>query len=295
MKRFLKEVMVMATIMLLVTALMVIGCSKKKAIDLTAADIGPAGTATNSPIVIPSATPTWTYSAPRVWLDRCEDGNNQIEFTVPSSPGYWFTYDDNAPPDNGTTLVVPWGDPKFMTAGLTPTPFYMQAPGVGIDGTGTSAYAARMTGYVRNNNSTPPGMAYGFAGMGFNLTDPKGAFSVTSTAGVGGYVGIKFWYRGAVTGASAQAVYRLKLDAPGTYTTADVYGYQFNVPVDDSWTQFVHPFSDFTQEGWGATPPVTLFSVLSNLVALQWQTATKGSSSSTEGYFELWVDNIELY
>ncbi|HRU39376.1 MAG TPA: glycosyl hydrolase family 8, partial [Candidatus Goldiibacteriota bacterium] len=118
-------------------------------------------TSGNCPRMFGTPQPTATPQQGDLF-DDCEDGDNQNLWG-----GFWYTYYDRFVPNQGQSYVVPWPVSQFTSVGRVPTPFYMQAPGLGA--TGVSAlYAARMTGYTATN------FTYGFIGMGSGTNQNSG-------------------------------------------------------------------------------------------------------------------------
>ncbi len=214
----------------------------------------PTPTKTNTPTNTytytssPTITPTFGCSEK---LDTCEDGDG-----VNNWGGMWFTYDDSG--NSGTSYVVP-----------EPGTTFIMVPG----GATTTAYAARITGYVTTD------YVYGFIGMGTG-TNPNSGSDIGFDCSA--FSGIRFWAKGTATS------FDIKLVAiSGIKTGGNDYKFTFN--VESTWQQYQLFFSSFTQEsGWGTT--VDLTTVLQNLKNIQWQ--TRGQPWS---YIELWIDEIEMF
>jgi endo-1,4-beta-D-glucanase Y len=213
----------------------------------------PTPTKTNTPTntytftASPTITPTFGSSE---LLDDCEDGDG-----INNWGGPWFTYDDSG--NSGTSYVVPRPGSAFtMAAG----------------GAASTAYAARITGYVTTD------YAYGFIGMGTGTNPNSGSDKGLNCSG---FLGIRFWAKGTATS------FDIKLVAISSVKTGgDDYKFTFN--VTNTWQQYQLFFSSFTQEGWGTA--VNKTTVLQNLKNIQWQ--TRGQPWA---YIELWVDQIEMF
>lgn len=227
-----KKMWTMALVVLVVLAMVIIGCNKKKNIPLVPSDFGTAtitstvtmtftntpflGTATSTPIV-PTATFTETVSIP-AWpsgfIDDCEDlfapNANNFNGATPSLNlgGYWVTYDDNSNTNRGTSYAWPmsqtWatrkliGDPLATPPYANP-PFAMSAPGYPGSPYGT-AFAVNVTGYVTTNLIIPPGetvggFKYGFFGFGTQLTVTAGE-PTCNEVDISAYTGVRFWCKG---------------------------------------------------------------------------------------------------
>src|SRR5512145_1811987 len=110
-------------------------------------------------------------------IDDGEDNNNQV-MVQDGRSGYWYTYVDH----EGSTIEPAAGE----TGGI-----FSFTQG-GVNG---SQYAARMSGTVGKASIV-------YAGMGCNLTDPKGAFDGSK------YGGVSFW---AKRGPNATPKVRYKM------------------------------------------------------------------------------------
>ncbi len=213
----------------------------------------PTPTKTNTPTNTytytssPTITPTFGCSEK---LDTCEDGDN-----INNWGGFWYTYDDSG--NSGTSYVMP-----------RPGSVFTMASG----GAASTAYAARITGYVTTN------YLYGFIGMG-TQTNPG------SGSGIGfnctGFLGIRFWAKGTATSFDIKLIPTNSVNTGGDH-------YKFTFNVTNNWQQYQLFFTSFTQEGWGTTVNRTL--VLQNLKDIQWQ--TRGQPWS---YIELWIDEVEMF
>jgi len=303
-----KNVWTALVVVFSVLAVVIIGCSKKKDITLTAADFtaptstqtatptkvsgSPTISPTNTPIFSATATPTFTVTAaatyPAGWIDDCEDGGdptfrNVNDFHIPSVitsvppvhnlGGYWITYDDNGPANNGTSYVWPMSDPWANRKGLPTQTFSMSSPGYPGSPYGT-AYAVNVTGYVTTNAITAPGetkvgYVYGFFGLGTQLSPTAGENLTIEAQGcqevdISGFTGVKFWCKGdgvtngwsvklpfTVNGANGGNCDGSVTVNPSTLTGSDEWKMNFTAPA--TWTLESFAFATFTQEGWGIT------------------------------------------
>ena len=159
---------------------------------------------------------------PEGLIDDCEDGDNRV-LSRGGRGGYWYTFRDK----RGTTVT-----PAIEEDGAR----FTMSPG-GRD----SRQAARFHGNV--GTGTPL-----FAGMGVNLTDPKGPYDAS------GYAGIAFWAR-AAPGATGKV--RLKIPDANTDPQGGVCAECFNdfgadLALTSEWKQFVFPWPALKQlPGWG--------------------------------------------
>jgi len=232
--------------------------------------------ATNTPTPDPlTPGPTQTINPADLLLDSMTDGDYITNICT-----FWYTYDDSNDCNdknctinpNGNSQVVPWSKDHWEDLGLPVQTFYMQAPGRA----GAGDYAARMTGVVTTT------FLYGFAGMGFPLTEPEGPVNISTATG------ISFWCKSNET-----RDFRLKINSPQAFGGAldeDMYGYVFT--ATSSWQQVTVDFSSllFSQEGWGDTS-VTKTQALSAVDTIQWQ--TEGQTGAPYN-FDLWVDDVIL-
>jgi hypothetical protein len=178
-----------------------------------------------------------------VVLDNMEDGDHRVNL-VQGRGGYWYSY------NSGDGTQTPAADPT----GLGATPFTM-TPG----GANGSAYAAHTSG-----SGFP---ATGYAGIGFNFTDPMGSYDLSACSGIG------FLAKGSA--------FRVRLPTPATQVDYDDFGAVVTPGAD--WTSHEILWTDLTQEGWG-TP--TTFDP-AQVLAIQFQAASAAT-------FDFWVDEIEL-
>ena len=159
---------------------------------------------------------------PEGLIDDGEDGDNRV-LSRGGRGGYWYTFRDK----RGTTVT-----PAVEEEGAR---FTMS--GGGRD----SRYAARFHGQVGTGAPL-------FAGMGVNLTDPKGPHDAS------GYAGIAFWAR---TGPGSTGKVRLKVPDVNTDPQGGVCAECFNdfgadLALTPEWKQFVFPWPALKQmPGWG--------------------------------------------
>jgi hypothetical protein len=270
-------------------------------------------------------TPTFTQT-PGALVDDCEDGDD-----VNLWGGYWITYDDNGPVNNGTSYVWPMSQTwaTRWKLGTTP-PFAMSTPGY------NSSYAAQVTGYVTTDSvTTEPasetitGYTYGFIGMGTQLINGAGE-PTCYEVDVSRFTGMKFWAKGDgyASGWEFKVPFTTTTNGncdestsitPSSFTGSDEWNFVFVAPA--TWTQFTIPFSSLTQYGWGATAspsggrfwngctktspgntpglpsdaasgcPITV--VLKHAKQIQFQSV--GQTNVYPQARQLWVDNLTFY
>jgi endoglucanase len=189
-------------------------------------------------------------------IDNGEDNNNQV-MVQDGRSGYWYTYVDH----EGSTITPAAGE----TGGI-----FSFTQG-GVNG---SAYAARMNGIIGKASIV-------YAGMGANLTDPKGAFDGSK------YGGISFW---AKRGAGTTPKIRVKLpdgntDPDGQVCSACYNDFGMDLKLTEEWTKYVLLFGRMKQErGWGAPHPGGVAS--DKLYAIQFQVNDKGQK------YDVWIDDL---
>lgn len=187
-------------------------------------------------------------------IDDCEDANNQVKVQKGRN-GYWYTFVDKV----GSTISPPTNHTFIMSKG-------------GVNG---SAIAARFLGKISASGDPL------YAGMGFNLTDPKGQFDASA------FTGISFY---AKTGSGSVKAVRLKIpdantDPDGKVCTECFNDFGADLTLTDQWKQYRILFSDMTQmEGWGAPHPKSIDK--SKLYALQFQVNSPGAD------YDVWVDDV---
>lgn len=242
--------------------------------------IGPVSTGACVPYVsptytntlIPGATSTYTNTGTptpvytQCLLDDLEDNDGGNLYG-----GYWYTYVSADPSKPGETVIFP-------AAGAATCP-----PAAG--GANWSAYGMRITGTV--GAIVAANDIYPSIGIGTQLSASAGAPSYSETD-ISQCVGISFYAKG--DGKSYMIKVPYTNSSGATLTGYDDYKYVFNAPA--SWTQFVLPFSSFTQAGWGTSASLT--TVLAHAKEIQWQTNFNGSTGNPASA-ELWLDDISIY
>jgi endoglucanase len=189
-------------------------------------------------------------------IDNGEDNNNQV-MVQDGRSGYWYTYVDH----EGTTIDPPAGE-----TGAT----FTFSPG-GVNG---SAYAARMSGSVAKASIV-------YAGMGLNLTDPKGAYDGSK------YGGVSFW---AKRGPNSTNKIRYKMpdvatDPEGQVCSACFNDFGMDLRLTEEWTKYVLLFNKMKQErGWGSPHPGGIAS--DKLFGIQFQVNDKGQP------YDIWIDDL---
>jgi endoglucanase len=189
-------------------------------------------------------------------IDDGEDNNNQV-MVQDGRSGYWYTYVDK----EGSTIDPPAGE----TGGI-----FAFAQG-GVNG---SAYAARMAGSIGKANIV-------YAGMGCNLSDPKGPFDASK------YGGVSFW---AKRGANTTPKVRFKMpdgatDPDGGICSACFNDFGMELKLTEEWTKYVLLFDRMKQErGWGSPHPSGIDSA--QLFGIQFQVNDKGQP------YDVWVDDL---
>lgn len=265
-----KGLVLILSLFIIITA-MVLGCKKSQ----PSAEEPTPVPATNTPTPI-----VWTTTHLVDDMDYLADGTPGADNAnaIPAEeggPGYWYTYDDLAAPNNGDSIVWPMSENAFKKYNY-PAPFptfEMTTPGNG--GTG---YCARISGVVTTT------FQYGFVGMGVNLLSVNPDQS-KKPVDISGLTGIRFYTKGD------GKTYRVKLPSqhPG-FVSKDAdnhYGREFVAAA--SWTQIDILLSDFTQEPyWGHS--VSRTDALKMVDGIQFQTVGQPHTS-----IDLYVDNIELY
>jgi len=228
----------------------------------------------NMPKVFGAQQPTPTPPTGDLF-DDCEDKDNVNEWG-----GYWYTYDDlGQTPIAGDSLIVPWTTARYGKALMTPTPFYMQAPGYPASTYGT-LYAARMTGVVTIT------YAYGFIGMGSGTNSSSGD-TVPQVTDLSMYTGMRFW----VKTLNATDSYSVKIKCPTSVTNPAGNDYKYSFIGSTTWSQVAVPFINLTQENWGtSTVYVDKTLVEKNSTDVQWQTVSQPHPA-----VDIMVDDIEFY
>jgi hypothetical protein len=203
--------------------------------------------------------------SPENMIDDMEAGTGSI-IMQEGRVGAWYTYNDESA---GGTQTPVAGEPFLPEA----------IPG----GNGTSLYAAHMVG---------SGFGVWGAGMGFDLNNPgdgEGGAGIKGQYDGSAFQGIAFWAKGSVP-------MRFKVQLAGTVPTTaggtctgdpdlecqDSHGK--SIPLSENWQQYVIPFTDLKQEGWGTKVGWDA----TTLVGIQFQVAKSLD-------FDVWIDDIGFY
>jgi hypothetical protein len=156
----------------------------------------------------------------------------------------------------------------------TPMPYSSVTPEAIPGGRGDSIKAIHMFA---------DGCTFWGASIGFELNKPGGT---TLTYDASKFSGVTFWALG--TGAFRFNLFEVStaeaIDG-GICTSKcnDHHGRDLN--LTQSWTQYYVPFSQISQQGWGAQAPLNL----RQLLKIEFRVFNK------EGRSDLWIDDIALY
>jgi len=187
-------------------------------------------------------------------IDDMADGNNQI-LSDAGRGGYWYSYVDSA----GSTITPAAGTPFTMSPVTAPN---------------LPAFAARFSGNVANGQIL-------YAGIGFNLTQPKGAYDASQ------YTGVSFWAK-AAAGSAKNVRFKIpdvNTDPDGKVCTGCYNDFGVDLVLTESFHQYVIRFADMTQlSGWGA--PRVAHITPAALFGMQWQVAAPGTS------YDMTVSNV---
>jgi endoglucanase len=191
-------------------------------------------------------------------IDDGEDSNNQV-LLQDNRSGYIYTFAD----DEGTVVEpVPGSQGGVFT----------MAPG-GVNGSG---YAARMKGKVAVGEVV-------FAGMGFNLTDPKDPYDASR------YGGISFWAKRG-PGSTGNVVFKIpdaNTDPDGQVCSACYNDFSLPLRLTEEWQKYTVVFDALRQEpGWGAPRPSSV--AADRLYAVQFQVKEKGAD------YDIWIDDVRF-
>src|SRR5690606_11365245 len=157
-------------------------------------------------------------------IENCEDNNNQIMVQA-GRGGYMYTFVDKE--------------------GSTVSPLSGEAGGIfecSAGGAQNSKYGLRMTGSIGTAEIV-------FAGMGLNLTEPKGPYDASK------YGGIACW---AKKGPGSTAKVRMKVPDKNTDPEGGICGecindFGIDLTFSDEWQYFVVPWYKMSQQkGWGS-------------------------------------------
>ncbi len=205
--------------------------------------------------VVPGANTSGTgvlkECGPEGLIDDLEDGNSQIAI-VGGRNGYWSSYVDKV----GTTM--------------TPLGTFESVEG-GHDG---SQYCAEMKGKLA-------GASVVYAGIGFNLVDPKAPFDASK------YQGITFFAKRAPNTSSKLTVKLPDISTdPDGKICSDCYNdFSYTIDVGEQWQRYVLVFHDLKQEPYWGSPrkphidPHKLF-------AIHWEAKQSGAD------FDFFIDDI---
>lgn len=179
-------------------------------------------------------------------IEDGEDGDNRI-LERDGRGGYWFTFVDS----EGT---------KIEPAGQ----FSMGAPGR------DSKHAARMRGKMTSTGKSI------YAGMGFQLADPAGAYDASP------YTGVTFWAKGPG---------RVRFEmpdvntAPGGGRCRDCYNdVGIVIALEPEWRKYTIPFEWLAQRpGWGDPAPEL---TVEQVYAMEWEFNGAGRE------FDISIDDI---
>jgi endoglucanase len=202
------------------------------------------------------ATPEGSPCPASALIDNGEDNNNQV-MVQDGRSGYWYTFVDH----EGTTI-----SPAESATGVV----FSFAEG-GVNG---SARAARITGTIGKANIV-------YAGMGCNMTDPKGPFDASK------YGGVSFW---AKKGPNSTPKIRIKMpdiatDPEGNICAACFNDFGMDLKITEEWTKYTLLFNKLKQlKGWGSPHPGSI--AADKLFAFQVQVNEKGQP------YDIWVDDI---
>jgi len=262
-----KKLITIAMIVMIVSGLIILGCSKRNTTTPVEEDT-PTATITNTPGA-PTATPTNTLSASAGLIDDCEDGDN-----VNLWSGAWYTYDDT--PNSGTSWIWPPSSTLTMSSG-------------GYN----SSYALHVSGQVK------AGYAYPFAGVGAQLTATAGCSDCAKTD-ISSYSGVRFWIKGSLDSTLNLNVilpYTGACDAGACATLSGYNDFKFTITsnVSGVWSQVVIPFSSFTTGGTWGTPPANISTVQAAASEFQFQFKGPDNYAGTGLNFDVWIDYLELY
>lgn len=189
-------------------------------------------------------------------IEDGEDNNNQI-IVSQGRGGYMYTFVDK----EGSTVTPQSGE----SGGI-----FEVSPG-GANGT---KFALRMYGSIGTAEIV-------YAGMGLNLTEPKGQYDASK------YGGIAFWGK---KGPGSTRKLRLKIPDVNTDPDGKVCSECFNdfgvdLFFNDDWEYFVVPFDKMRQlKGWGAPKKASIDP--STLYGIQFQVNDKGKN------YDIWVDEL---
>jgi hypothetical protein len=167
------------------------------------------------------------------------------------------------------------------------------------DGTGMVAGTATGTGPPESNGGELASGEFGAHFHGSGFTDWGAVLSFggwnDDCADLSAFSGVSFWARGGPgTGDTLASTLQVQVVLPsiiplefdGDCVESCYDHYKLNVMLTETWQEFVLPWPNFTQAGWGAPVPFT-----TDLIkALNFQ-----SLASPEGTgFDWWIDDVRL-
>ncbi len=188
-------------------------------------------------------------SCPDGLIEDMNDGDTQI-IKIDGRSGYWFTFKD----PEGSTITP---QDKLLVPG---------------------GHDANSKNYAKGSGkmaTTGPAI---YAGLGFNLTDPKSPYDASK------YKGIAFWAKGP--GTIRFKTPDINTEPSGDRCTDCYNDFGVDIYLSKEWTRYTVPFEKMTQQpGWGDPAP----GVASDAIfAIQWQYSTKGAE------YELSIGDVEF-
>lgn len=214
-------------------------------------------TYTITPIPTP-AYPTCTNTSTPTLIDDMEDNNNQVLLNQCRN-GYWYSYND--------------GSGGVQKTGGVVSPFTLGSPGVGYNGTGTSAHCIEV--------STNTGFSGYGAGFGFSFMNGNALYNAF------GYHGIQFYAKNTV---GAPTVPFAIIDQNVNATSYQVGPHTLNMAYTSSWAlyqvsmaQMAAAPNSYVNAGYTAT----VFDP-SQLIQVQWSVGPGVAS-------DIWIDNVSFY
>lgn len=198
-------------------------------------------------------------------IDNMEDGNNQLYLQL-ARDGYWYTSADSA----GSTI-----DPAPATVFAMPS---LPSGETGAGGGSEHAFHFNAKGSTSTNSS-----AWGALG-GFDFLHVASGMKQPYDAHL--YKGIRFW-------AKATPKVTLRIRVPIRDTTSDAVGSKCGTKCDDhylkqqeitpTWTEYVLPWTDLIQQGWGMAVPFDATS----LIGVQFVVGPMLAS-------DIWIDDVSF-
>jgi hypothetical protein len=181
-------------------------------------------------------------------VDDGEDGDNRI-LQRDGRGGYWFTFQDSE-----GSKITPAGQ------------FKMSEPGH------TGKFSARMRGHMASAGKSI------YAGIGFQLSDPTGAYDASP------YAGVSFWAKGPG---------RVRFEmpdvntAPGGGRCKDCYNdHGIVIALEPEWRKYTIKFEWLEQRpGWGDPAPAI---AKDEVYAMEWEFGGAGRD------FDISIDDVEF-